>query len=541
MRVACLSLLILCSGLQGGTGVGSPQQSGCAELSALRALPANPACPGPFEVATVEYDSRTAYPEGVLVDGISTPVDIWARVSYPSGFPAGPTPLILLLHGNQGNGTCPNIDPCNHHEGFQYLMDHLASQGFLVVSINANRLNGPSFSQITERAQLILEHLKRWRIWATTPEEPFGNAFVGQVDLTRIGLAGHSRGGEAVIAAYNLNRGSKAPFSIKAVLSFAPTDKEGLSIEDVPYYAVVPACDGDVLDYRGVRFFDRALGELEQRPSPKQLVLAVGANHNYFNSLWGKDAAGCAGVQLLERAQQETLAKALSAAFFRRFLWDETALHYLFTGDQVGPATPAVSLWISYADPAYLMLDDFSRSLGVNVLGGATTRSGLDQASLCGPMHAHPCSVAFVHQTPALALRWSTPAGAYQTQLPPARQDVRQFPYLSFRAAQNSEDLVVDGLMPQGTPLQFSVRLTDARGQTATVSSEEFAGVPVPIGSTVLDPQTGKPLRRTVLSTFRIPLAQFSGLDLSQLASVAFLFDVSDHGSLYLSHLQFSH
>lgn len=541
MRVACLSLLILCCGLQGGARVGSAQQSDCAELSALLALPANPACPGPFEVSTVEYDSRAQYPEGVFIDEVSTPVDIWARVSYPSGFPTGPAPLILLLHGNQGNGSCPNADPCNYHEGFQYLMDHLASQGFLVVSINANRLNGPSFSQITERAQLILEHLKRWRIWATTPEAPFGNAFVGRVDLTRIGLAGHSRGGEAVIAAYDLNRGSKTPFSIKAVLSFAPTDKEGLSIEDVPYYAIVPACDGDVLDYRGVHFFDRAFGGLEQRPSPKQLALAVGANHNYFNSMWGKDAAGCAGVPLLDRAQQETLAKALSAAFFRRFLWDETSLHYLFTGDAVGPATPAVPLWLSYADPASLMVDDFGGSLGVNVLRGAATWSGVDQASLCGPMHAHPCSVAFVHQTPALALRWSKPGGSYQTQLPPAWQDVKQFPYLSFRAAQNSEDLVVDGLMPEGAPLQFRVRLTDALGQTATVSSEEFGGVPVPIGSTVLDPQTGKPLRRTVLSTFRIPLARFSGLDLSHVTSVAFLFDVSDHGNLYLSHLQFSH
>src|SRR5215470_1957345 len=98
---------------------------------------------------------------GVLdTDVAPIPIDIWAKVYMPSGS-NGKLPLIVFLHGNHGTcgtldgfgparrddrinytltGTCPDryvVVPS--HLGYEYLAQPLASWGFIVVSINANR------------------------------------------------------------------------------------------------------------------------------------------------------------------------------------------------------------------------------------------------------------------------------------------------------------------------------------------------------------------------------------------------------------------
>jgi len=519
---------------------GSLAQNDCLLLSEQTQLPADTGCMGPYQVSQVKYNSNENFPDGVLVDGIETPVDVWASVSFPTSFPNGPAPLILILHGNS-QGTCiGTIRGCNHHEGFQYLTDHLASHGFIAVSVNANRINSGDFDRVLDRGYLLLEHLKLWHNWNANINGQFGDLFTGKINLNQIGLAGHSRGGEAVIAAYNINKELFNPSLIKAVLSIAPTDKQGLYIENVPYYAIVPACDGDVLDYRGVRFFDRALTVNESNPTPKQVAFAVGANHNYFNTFWSRDGGGCVGIIPLERKEQEQLAKRLLNAFFRKFLMDETSLQYVFTGDTNGPATPKVTSWISYEDPIHLDIDRFDSSPEVNELGGVNSFSGFRNADQCGVNNEVDCSVSLVNETSALRLRWLGRDAVFETQIPQRFQDTSAYTHLSFRVTQNSEDVQIDGLKPEGEPAQFEVRLTDAKGRQAVLSTEAFGGAPFPIGSNVTDRATGESLRRTVLATIRMPLSQFVGIDISTIEQIEFFFTEDTRGSIYLSHLQFS-
>jgi predicted dienelactone hydrolase len=52
------------------------------------------------------------------------------------------------------------------------------------------------------RGWLLLEHLAQWQEWQQTA----GNPFYGKVDMERIVLMGHSRGGEAAAIAAAFNR-----------------------------------------------------------------------------------------------------------------------------------------------------------------------------------------------------------------------------------------------------------------------------------------------------------------------------------------------
>jgi predicted dienelactone hydrolase len=104
------------------------------------------------------------------------------------------------------------------HRGYDYIATELASHGYFVVSINSNRgINNGNAAPgdpnlIYARGRLVLKHLQRlsdWNRGATTPGS-IGVSLNGKLDLTQVGLMGHSKGGEGVRAAYNLYRAGVA-------------------------------------------------------------------------------------------------------------------------------------------------------------------------------------------------------------------------------------------------------------------------------------------------------------------------------------------
>jgi hypothetical protein len=221
------------------------------------ALP-DPSQAGSYTVKTLFYGSgqdrhRAEY--GAGVDMVTGPVDgsalverwtglrtgYWGfgpqalplngRVWYPEG--EGPFPLVLIAHGNHAMEDFS--DP-----GYAYLGELLASRGFILVSLDENFLNLSPFadaliiSSLKEendlRGWLLLEHLRVWRDWNATPDNPFYQ----KVDLDNVALMGHSRGGEAVAVAAAFNNLPYYPdnatvrfdygFNIRSVVAIAPID-----------------------------------------------------------------------------------------------------------------------------------------------------------------------------------------------------------------------------------------------------------------------------------------------------------------------------
>lgn len=245
------------------------------------------------------------------------------RVWYPAS--DGRYPLVLVVHGNHSM-----LDYSDG--GYEYLGRLLASRGYVVASVDENFINGSwsggfDTGEMPARAWLLLEHLEQWHRWSR--EE--GNPFHGLADTTRIGLVGHSRGGEAVAMAAAFNRVPRYPddadvafgygFDIESVVAIAPTDRRyerRLAPEAASYLVLHGSYDSDEASFEGLRVYQRAgLGEDDF----KAAVFVHGANHGQFNTGWGRRDYGLPGGWLLNTApimpagEQRQAAKVFVAGF----------------------------------------------------------------------------------------------------------------------------------------------------------------------------------------------------------------------------------
>ncbi len=258
------------------------------------------------------------------------------RVWYPDG--PGPFPLVLIVHGNHSMEEYS--DP-----GYAYLGEHLASRGFIFVSVDENFFNGSFRGSLTRendgRGWMLLQHLKAWQRWNGTD----GNPFRGRVAMDRIALIGHSRGGEAVAVAGAFNRLRYFPddgrvempsgFGIRTIVAIAPVDGQyspagrATPLENVNYLTLQGAHDADVSSFDGIRQWAR-VRFTDEAYHVKAAVYTYRANHGQFNTVWGNNDAGFpAGLFLDHRAlmageAQRQVAKVFITAFLEATLLDRT-------------------------------------------------------------------------------------------------------------------------------------------------------------------------------------------------------------------------
>ena len=249
------------------------------------------------------------------------------RVWYPEG--DGPFPLVLIVHGN--HNWREFSDP-----GYAYLGELLASRGFILASVDENFINGLS-AENDGRAWLLLKHLEAWKQFNDTTDGPFHR----RVDMTRIALMGHSRGGEAAAIAATFNRLKYYPddfkqefrfnFDIKAVVAIAPVDGQYkptgqfTPLENVNYLLIHGSHDGDVSTAVGLRQYER-LRFTDAAPRFKAVLFMYRANHGQWNTVWGnKDNGPRSGRSLDLRAlidpeAQRQFAKVTISGFLEASL-----------------------------------------------------------------------------------------------------------------------------------------------------------------------------------------------------------------------------
>jgi dienelactone hydrolase len=561
----------------------------------------DPGAPGQLPVATLRYGSglpgwRPEY--GAAAALRTTPVDLAdlvrvgpvarparraalgfdldavprnAVVWYP-GEGEGPFPLMLVAHGNA------NLFVASE-EGYGWLGEHLASHGFVVVSIDAAAFNalpivGGLRGENDARALLMLAHLDLWRRW-----EAAGEPAVPRVDLSRVALAGHSRGGEAAALAAELDRLGRlpedaraplrervgGPHGVQAVVAIAPSDGQyrlgdrPTALHGVDYLVLHGGFDGDVSSFVGERQYERAApGE----GGFKAAVYLHHANHGQFNERWGRhDQVPPLGrllrtAPIMGEVEQQRAGAALIGAFLRASLLGEEGYRELFRDPRRGldwlPAT------------AYVTRTDDGR--GLTLLGaGAAVDPGA--GSLAGSVVTTEALALWrvgdpgyrdgvARDATVVTLGWDRDPDegppTYRLRFPVPLADLidevvgaPDGAVLTLEIGRGLGPLPGDVAAPTGA-LDLSVALADEAGEVASRSLAGTQGVPPHLPTVVtrlaaFEATRYRPEAYPLFQRVDLPLADLSAanpaLDLARTFEIALVFDQVPAGVVALRSL----
>lgn len=534
-----------------------------------------------------------------------------------------PHPLVVFLHGRHSscyNTTtlrgasgwpCPvGTTPILSYAGYDAAAEALAADGYTVVSVSANAINAndnqlsPDDGAIT-RGQLVLDTLSMLKkvnagepvsyhdaaadqdvtfdqaLTAGQSTYPAGTlsatSLAGTMDFSKIGLMGHSRGGEGVVTAGTLNEALPQPWNIKSVFPLAPIDFTRATLPDVMTTTLLPYCDGDVSDQQGQHFFADSRDAFSDNVLRSNLWV-MGTDHNFFNSAWtppspaasddwsAADDAVCgtsakalaSGKNIrLTAAQEYQVGAAYIAGFFESTLGGQSQFDGMFDGSQELP--PSVA---DFADvrtvaqqPASKRSDITSFKTTSPLIGTTAAATATVCANKYGrtvpepyPYCTNPGSTLsnqqVPHWTPAsfapnvplnvmTHLTWTATTGALGVTLPAAKQNVSSYSELTV-------SMSPDESVTAGTDMTLGV--TDSAGHkwSGLVSELNKWGVTrMPASGTSAN------LGKIVLQQVSVPTATLAaaGLDLKHVTNVGFTAAVGvdgvPTGGVYLSDLGF--
>ncbi len=543
---------------------------------------------GPYATMSSEYKLPASVDPDVSTE-LAT--ELWARVYRPVDLSA-PYPLVVVLHGNHATcgrfegigpgrfdinvqytftGTCPpGYVVVPSHEGYAYFADRLASWGYVVVSINANRGVNAAPGVLGDRGlnlrrgRLVLKHLQRLREWNDGGAAPpsLGFDIRGVLDFTQVGMLGHSRGGEGVRAAYNLYRDASSPWparigpvAFEGIFEIGPVDGQTdriLDADGVAWNVLLPMCDGDVFNLQGVRPFDRMLLIRSESPAPrpKSTFTVWGANHNFYNTEWQlSDSPGCLGHQrlfgnLLGSSDQRTTALAAVLAFFRAHVGSaaDPSLAGLFNPQFELPSIVADVTRIDrgYTDSADAALtttfDDFDQPTGVNSSGA------LNSVSSVSVTHGGIANHSLQQRVAQIAWKAAGANTYFQSNWTPPGQgrDAGSFRTLDFRVARQCGDAACSKTDAQWlAATSFSVRLVSADGSLSNaIPIGNYLTLTGPVGGLVRFVGSSP---HPILQTIRIQLGQFgSSTIVRNLRGVRFTFDDTKGDEIFIGNIRLS-
>jgi hypothetical protein len=545
-----------------------------ATALAYRDPPPDASQMGPNSTVAAEYRLPASI-DPDIIDGRFT--EVWARVYRPDPLPDN-SPLLVFLHGNHGTcgrcitgtlddsahctdgsarhddstqytstGTCPaNYAVTPNHVGYTYITDLLASWGYLVVSINVNRgingaggITGDSGLNLT-RGRMVLRHLEllsRWNQGIDPTPDSLGIDLTGKIDFTNVGLLGHSRGGEGMRAALQQYRDTGSiwpprigPVTFLGMFEIGPVDGQTsriLTPDNVAWEVLLPMCDGDVSDLQGVRPYDRVRYVFTDNPATRKGSSTVyGANHNYFNSEWQQsDSSGCTGPNnprifdpsLIGSPQQQQVAKSLAMAMFRGAVGPGASDPFLDIFDPFY-SVPSILDTVTRVDRGFT----FSPSATVSLVlenfasAGTFTSSGLTSfqvETLTGHDAARRVGL----------ITWNAAGGSLESDFAAGPMDISSYTIFEF-----DSDRQQNALNPVDAT-NFHIQLVQAdTGTSDPLSANSYA---------VIDGPQGGPGGQVhaELKTARIPLTDFTNVDLTQIAGVRFTFDDTNSGAIFLS------
>ncbi len=503
---------------------------------------ADTSAPGPLAVTEQVYNLNAGVAASFGIPGSMLGEDLY----FPTNVAAmGRLPLVLIGHGNGHMFTW-----------YDHIGNHLASYGYIVVSVANNTGPGPDSAATTE-----LGHLDAFLDQAESGAIA-GGALVGHVDSHRLVLLGHSRGAEAVAISYDrLFDGSFVPVhftraDVRLVDSMLPTDFTGINFanpHDANYHLWTASGDSDVNGSAG----DQCLGGNTQRCQTFHLAsratgyvqstVVQGTGHGEYHD---NAPAGDAffGPCSVDRATTHRIQLGYLLPLVKHYVEGNVpALDFLTRQYEsfrpIGvPADLCVVVTDEYKNGAAVgnfVLDDFQThtDTATSSSGGGVTfdvenlvEGRLDDANQdFAWTPADPFNGATqgdsTDSTRGVVFDWTGTDRFYEWQVPATANDFSRFSYLSFRGAQGTRH---PNTVADLGDLTFTVALRDMAGTTSRINIGAYGGG-------IEEPYQRDGGWHNEMETVRLRTTDFlangSGLDLSHVVAVRFEFGPSSGSS----------
>jgi hypothetical protein len=464
----------------------------------------------------------------------------------------GPYPLVLIVHGNH-SPTDPSYD------GYNYLTELLASHCMIAISIEEDFLNGNVGGEMDARGIVLLRHLQLWREWTRDPTHPY----YGMVDLSNIGLSGHSRGGEAIVAAELFNTSLhdfsdpefNFNFDIEALYAIAPVDGQfdgtpsPITLKGADYYVMHGSHDGDVWTFPGHKMYNRAYPVTENTSNYKGFLWIHGANHGQWNSGWGTCCEGTytSPTARISEPNQMQFAKLYIPAVFLKSLKSIHGYKYFLNDEVSFSSIPSgIKTVRQYQDPERLFLNHFEED--DNLSSGSQT--GITNSTI-GSFENYD-DYAFSDrtsghflwgQTDGLIAGWRDDEPTWQVEIPAKNDEVgHDYEFLAFHVGQTFESTA--DLNTVGINKDFKVQLefNGNPGPEIKVSSIQDLIYPL---KAIRNNGASTNASKSIKQTIRIPISSLTGRELadkksSDVNKILFKFNVQNKGNIALDELQFT-
>ena len=291
---------------------GSPGDSGLGPTGDAAAGPGPYGSDGPYTVTTATFQ-------------VTSPTDTFTTTAYIPGN-AGADPVVILSSGFEQRGAA-----------YAPYASRLASWGVITFL----RDDPGALSSLTA-VNLAADVGYMATTWLATTNSDASSALRGKVDASKIGLAGHSRGGQVALLAGE--GGAKG--LIQGVFGLDPVDtatngveaRATLSTIGVPLAFIGETTDstGGVAGMPCAPAADNYLVLFQAAASPVVAITAVNADHTMF-----EDPASCTFCTLCTAgtaSQPLVLATAVRylTAFFARQLLGDSSVGATFAGAGAG-------------------------------------------------------------------------------------------------------------------------------------------------------------------------------------------------------------
>jgi len=547
--------------------------------------------------------------DGSSVSAFADPIDVLGVIHYPlvtvdMPAPVGGFPIILFQHGrhstcsttgdasgDESSGTdceANGLVPIRSDKGYDYIAETMASNGYVVISIDVNDINaqdsGSNDQGITARAELILHHLDILRdindnatsIYAQDSAGTDLSSLYGNLDLSRIGLMGHSRGGNGVAKAITYNQDPQfrstsqfdLPHEIKAVFSLAPTDFDSELPLNTAWVTLSPYCDGDVSTLHGVYMYDNIRYNAEDVSQPQFMVTSMGANHNYYNDFWFSDDAILNGFDpycteaspvsgRYSRNDQKRHGEFLIASFLRLFVGGEGQYAGYWGGVERAPVSACPEGFDTCDERLHMSFHQSKEnlivvdttltdaSLSTNEFGLANTLSGFNFTGWCAPnggsledilgFNEDSCpSPSTISKAPQIFGNYLGSDATINYALPAGGIDATGSDFLTLRMGVS--------VTPENALGQdFTLTLTDINGVSVRLLASDFTdALYFPPGLTVAARDTGA---KTVINMvpFRLDAQAIydAQIDMSKLRNIHLAFDQRSAGTVQITDVLF--